>query len=313
MGLMLEGLDLLGTRPAPQDGDPMRLPVDVIDEDPGQPRFEFDEESLNELAATIRERGVRQPISVRPSPAVEGRWLLNFGARRLRASKLAGRADIPSFVDLSADSYDQVIENEQREGLKPLELALFIRRRLAAGDSQAEIARRMGKSKAYVTYATALIDAPDWLLAAYRQGRCRGLKELHELRRLAGEHPQVVEAWASDREAITRNHVASLRAEVSLPNGVRSSVPPKEAPATAKSLPPSVPPASSRPGKAEARDRPVLRARLDGDIVRIDADHAPSQAGYVFVRRSAEASPMPVEASRLALLGFEAADARSTV
>lgn len=118
MGLMLEGLDLLGTRPAPQDGEPMRLPVDAIGENPGQPRFEFDEEALHELAQTIRERGVRQPISVRPSPAAEGRWLLNSGARRLRASKLAGRTDIPAFIDVSADSYDQVIENEQREGLK---------------------------------------------------------------------------------------------------------------------------------------------------------------------------------------------------
>jgi ParB family transcriptional regulator, chromosome partitioning protein len=312
MGLMLEGLDLLGTRPAPQDGEPMRLPVDAIDEDPGQPRFEFDGEALHELAQTIRERGVRQPVSVRPSPAAEGRWLLNFGARRLRASKLAGRADIPAFIDVSADSYDQVIENEQREGLQPLELALFIQRRLAAGDSQAEIARRIGKSKAYVTYATALIDAPDWLLAAYREGRCRGLKELYELRKLAGEHPQVVEAWASDREAITRHQVATLRAEVSQPDRAPSAVPPTEALAATPPSPSSAPP-DSRPGKAEARDRPVLRALLDGEIVRIDAEHVPSQAGHVFVRRSAEASPMTVEASRLALLGFDAAGGRSPV
>ena len=308
MGLMLEGLDLLGSRPSRQEGEPMRLPLDAIDEDPGQPRLEFDEEALDELAQTIRERGVRQPISVRPSPVAEGRWMLNFGARRLRASKLAGRTDIPAFIDISADSYDQVIENEQREGLKPLELALFIQRRLAAGDSQAEIARRIGKSKAYVTYATALIDAPGWLLSAYREGRCRGLKELHELRKLAGAHPQRVETWASDREAITRHQVAALRAEVSEPGSAPPAVPTTDAPAAEPPSPPSAPSASTRPGKVEARDRPVLRARLDGDIVRIDADHAPSQAGHVFVRRSAEASPMPVEASRLALLGFDAAD-----
>lgn len=312
MGLMLEGLDLLGTRPAPQDGAPMQLPVDAIDEDPGQPRFEFDEEALHELAATIRERGVRQPISVRPSPAGEGRWLLNFGARRLRASKLAGRTDIPAFVDLSADSYDQVIENEQREGLKPLELALFIQRRLASGDSQAEIARRIGKSKAYVTYAMALIDAPDWLLAAYREGRCRGLKELHELRRLAVEHPQVVEAWASDHDAITRHEVAALRAEVGLPQGPRAAAVAAHAPAAAPSSLPSALPPLTRPRKAEPRGRPVLRARLGGDIVVIDADHVPSQAGHVFVRRSADPSPITVEASQLTLIGFDAADRRST-
>jgi ParB family transcriptional regulator, chromosome partitioning protein len=315
MGLMLEGLDLLGSHPSRQEGEPMRLPLDAIDEDPGQPRFEFDEEALHELAQTIRERGVRQPISVRPSPVAEVRWMLNFGARRLRASKLAGCTDIPAFVDISADSYDQVIENEQREGLKPLELALFIQRRLAAGDSQAEIARRIGKSRAYVTYATALIDAPDWLLAAYREGRCRGLKELHELRKLAGEHPQAVEAWASDREAITRNNVTALRAQVS-EHSASSLWPSTQAPAAIPpflSSTPSAPPASSGPSETKARNRAVLQARLDGEIVRIDPDHVPSQAGHVFVRRSAEASPMPVEASRLALLGFDAADGRSTV
>jgi len=313
MGLMLEGLDLLGTRPAPQDGAPMQLPVDAIDEDPGQPRFEFDEEALRELAATIRQRGVRQPISVRPSPTAEGRWLLNFGARRLRASKLAGRPDIPAFVDLSADSYDQVIENEQRECLKPLELALFIQRRLAAGDSQAEIARRIGKSKAYVTYAMALIDAPDWLLAAYREGRCRGLKELHELRRLAGEHPQVVEAWASDRDAITRHEVAALRAEVGPPQGPRAVAAPAHAPTAAPpSLPPTLPPPTWL-RKAESHGRPGLCARLDGDIVLIDAEHVPTQAGHVFVRHAADAPAISVEASQLALIGFDSADSRSTV
>jgi ParB family chromosome partitioning protein len=312
MALMLEGLDLLGTRPSPADGEPMRLHVDAIDEDPGQPRIEFDEEALHELAQTIRERGVRQPISVRPSPVAEGRWMLNFGARRLRASRLAGCTDIPAFVDISADSYDQIIENEQREGLKPLELALFIQRRLAAGETQAEIARRIGKSKTYVTYAMALIDAPDWLLAAYREGRCRGLKELHELRKLAGEHPQVVEAWAADREAITRHQVATLRTEVSVPNGAPFAVPTARAP---DAVPPSPSPASHRSTptvKAAARTRPVLCARLDGDIVQIDADHVPSEPGHVFVRRSAEKAPMTVDTSRLALLGFDVEGGRST-
>lgn len=118
-----------------------------------------------------------------------------------------------------------------------------------------------------MTYATALIDAPDWLLAAYREGRCRGLKELHEMRKLAGEHPQRAEAWASDREAITRHQVATLRADVSQPGGAPSAVRTTEAPAAAAPSQPSAPPASTRPGKVEARDRPVLRARLDGDIV----------------------------------------------
>lgn len=211
MGLMLEGLDLLGTRPAPQEGEPMRLPVDAIDEDPEQPRLEFDAAALHELAETIRERGVRQPVSVRPSPAAEGRWLLNFGARRLRASKLAGRADIPAFVDLSADSYDQVIENEQREGLKPLELALFVKKRLDAGETQQEIARRLGKSKAHITMVAAMIDPPDWLLDAYRSGRCRGVSELYELRRLHEARPNAVRDLLAQPGSVSRSAMRLIK------------------------------------------------------------------------------------------------------
>lgn len=213
MGLMLEGLDLLGTRPAPQEGEPMRLPVDAIDEDPGQPRLEFDAAALHELAETIRERGVRQPVSVRPSPAAEGRWLLNFGARRLRASKLAGRADIPAFVDLNADSYDQVIENEQREGLKPLELALFVKKRLDAGETQQEIARRLGKSKAHITMVAAMIDPPDWLLDAYRSGRCRGVSELYELRRLHEARPNAVSDLLAQPGPVSRSAMRLIKGE----------------------------------------------------------------------------------------------------
>lgn len=144
MTLPLDDLDLLATAGDLLAGAPLQLKIDTIDEDPDQPRREFDPERLAELAETIRERGVRQAVSVRRHPAQPDRWMLNFGARRLRASKLAGKEEIPAFVDHTADSYDQVIENEQREGLKPLELALFVQRRLGNGESQADIAKRLG-------------------------------------------------------------------------------------------------------------------------------------------------------------------------
>lgn len=139
-------------------GGPLIVPIGDIDEDPDQPRLEFDDEPLKELAATIGERGVRSPVSVRPHPQDSGRWMLNYGARRLRAAKLTGLSEIPAFVDKAADSYDPVIENEQREGLKPLELALFVKRELDKGVSQAEIDRRLGKSQTYITFVRAMID-----------------------------------------------------------------------------------------------------------------------------------------------------------
>jgi ParB family chromosome partitioning protein len=226
MPLTLTDLD----RPAPETtGVPIRLPLDHIDEDPGQPRTEFDPQALAELAQTIQARGVRQPVSVRPHPDEPGRWILNFGARRLRASQLAGETDIPAFVDESCDRYDQVIENEQREGLQPLELALFIERRLAAGESPADIARQLGKSRPYVTYACALIDAPPWLLQLYRDGRCRGVAELYQLRRLHDLAPQHVEVWIGEHAVITRALVQQLRDGLELP----ASKPAASAPAVA--------------------------------------------------------------------------------
>ena len=89
MALQLDGLGL--DAPLALAGQPMQIGVDLIDEDPQQPRTLFEEAAMAELAASITERGVLQPISVRPHPEIPGRWLLNFGARRLRACRFAGK------------------------------------------------------------------------------------------------------------------------------------------------------------------------------------------------------------------------------
>ena len=314
MNLPLDQLDLLGTPADLLAGAPMQLAIDSIIEDPEQPRNEFDPEGLAELAASIKERGVLQPISVRRHPGQPDRWMLNFGARRLRASKLVGKFDIPAFVDKTADSYDQVIENEQREGLKPLELALFVQRRLAAGDTQAVIARRLGKSRQYVTMATSLIDAPDWLISAYREGRCRGLNELYELPKLAVDHPQHVESWTADRDAITRDRVTALRADLAdgsasvrpgtsaLIQAVAARAAQRQEPAVSASSPEQMSPGSRRRASPKLR----LLARLDGIEVVVDTQSAPSEAGQVFVRAVGSRQTEAVEAARLTLTGLVA-------
>src|SRR5450631_3651480 len=107
----LDELDLLEAPSAAFGGQPMQIPLDAIDEDPHQPRTEFDDSTLAELAASIAERGVLQPVSVRPNPDSAGRWILNFGARRLRACRLASLERISAFVDSTVDDYAQVVEN----------------------------------------------------------------------------------------------------------------------------------------------------------------------------------------------------------
>jgi ParB family chromosome partitioning protein len=277
------------------DGKPLLLPIETIDEDPDQPRIEFDAESLSELASTIAERGVRQPISVRPHPDVPGRWRLNFGARRLRASKAAGKRDIPAFVDDAADQYDQVIENEQREKLTVLEMSLFIARRLRAGEVQAEIARRLGKSRQYVMVATALIDAPDWLMAAYREGRCRGLNELHELRRLHGQHPQAVVDWLGTRTSVTRSDIDVLKGELAqAPNAEGSADQAVSTHATRAN-------ALRDPKGQTARSSPRYRlmAAVDGAEVEVLLQRSAAGLDEVVVCRGGDSRPMAVKANSL--------------
>jgi ParB family chromosome partitioning protein len=282
----------------------MTVALDLIDEDPAQPRTEFDPVSLQELASTIADRGVCQPVSVRAHPEVPGRYMLNFGARRLRAAKLVGHDEIPAFIAETGDGYDQVIENEQREALTPMELALFVQRRIGAGESPAEIARRLGKSRGYLTLVSALIDAPDWLLELYRSGKCRGLRELYELRRLREANPGSVEPWAERRESISRTDLAALKAELPAATSERDA----SFEAVNGDREPAVPAA---PKAARVRPMKAGAAREDGHFV-IGADHRhsvvaldlsaiPEEDGMFYVR-TAGGERRVVLASELRLL-----------
>jgi len=330
MSLPLDNLDLLAAPELVQAGAPLQLPVESIDEDPDQPRQEFDPGALQELAESIALRGVLQAISVRPHPQQSQRWMVNFGARRLRASRMAGKPVIPAYVDSGADSYDQVIENEQREGLKPLDLALFVQRQMALGATQTEIARRLGKSQPYVAYACALIDAPDWLMDLYRQGRCQGMTELYHLRRLHAQAPGIVREWVEQRSGITRTDIHALKVQLAStaadlggqhdgaidgPERGASSVVAHPtlatAPAPSRSpafAPPSEPVPEQAPRSPAARSgvaRLALFARKGEHIVEIVLGEAPDAPGEVFVRHQGDVATLRVSAVALELIGFE--------
>ena len=137
------------------------VPVGKILPNPAQPRLSYDEDSLTELADSIREHGVLQPILVRPSGA---QYELIAGERRWRASRMAERETIPAIVvdfDESTALEVSIIENLQREDVSPLEEAAMFRKMTEAfGYSVRQLAQKVGKDKGYIENRLRLSDAP---------------------------------------------------------------------------------------------------------------------------------------------------------
>lgn len=140
----------------------LELSVGSIDPNPHQPRRQFDEASLADLAASLKSSGLIQPIVVRP---VGERYELIAGERRLRAAKLAGLQTIPAIVK-EVDAYTQaqlaLIENIQREDLNPIDRALAYNALVQQlGLTHAELAARLGENRTVVSHFLRLLDLSD--------------------------------------------------------------------------------------------------------------------------------------------------------
>jgi ParB family transcriptional regulator, chromosome partitioning protein len=156
-------LSLLSSENAGRSTGVKVIPIDRIESNPGQPRMVFDAEALHELAASIREHGVLQPVLVRPLG--DNRYQLIAGERRWRASREAGRATIPALVEEIDDETAleiSIIENLQREDLSPLEEAAMYDRMIHEhGYSIRKLAEKLGKDKGYLENRLRLADAPE--------------------------------------------------------------------------------------------------------------------------------------------------------
>ncbi len=143
--------------------DIMLIPIDQIEPNPFQPRTSFDEESLEELADSIKSLGLIQPITVRRK-AGSGYQIIS-GERRYRASKLAGLAEMPAYIRETDDHgmlEMAIVENIQRKDLDPIEVALSFQRLIEECDlTQEQMAERVGKKRASVTNYLRLLKLPD--------------------------------------------------------------------------------------------------------------------------------------------------------
>lgn len=154
--------DVVGTKDPQDTADVLRIPVNMIEPNPFQPRMSFDQDSLQELAASIRTFGLIQPITVRKKSA--DRYQIISGERRFKACQLAGMDMVPAYI---RDANDQgmlemaIVENIQRENLDPIEVAMSYQRLIdECSLTQEQMADRVGKKRASVTNYLRLLKLP---------------------------------------------------------------------------------------------------------------------------------------------------------
>ena len=146
--------------------------ISDIQKNPYQPRKEFSKEKIQELAQSIKENGLIQPIIVRQSPVIG--YEILAGERRYRASIAAGLSEVPVIIKKLSDQdmmVHSIIENLQREDLNPIEEAKAYQSLIEKGYTHADIAEKMGKSRPYITNLVRLLTLPDFILNEVEAGK----------------------------------------------------------------------------------------------------------------------------------------------
>ena len=213
-------------------------PVELLRRNPDQPRRTFDETEIEELAASIRDKGVLQPILVRPAPGAPGEWQIVAGERRWRAAQRAGLHVVPILVRELSDSdvlEIGIVENVQRSDLNPIEEAAGYKALMDRfGRTQADVAQVVGKSRSHVANALRLLELPGGVLEHVTAGRlssghARAIAAAPDPGRLAetivAKGLSVRQAEAMARTANDRPEPPPRVAPRSAPNAPRTVVP----------------------------------------------------------------------------------------
>jgi ParB family chromosome partitioning protein len=242
------------------------VPIDRIKPNPDQPRRDFDDKELQDLAASIREKGVIQPLILRAWPGVPGQYQIVAGERRWRAAQLAGVHALPAIVRELSDSEVlelAIIENVQRADLNPLEEAQGYRQLMDRfGHTQERLAEALGKSRSHIANLLRLLTLPDAVLEMLRSGK---LTAGHARALVTAGHPEALARQVVERELSVRQTEQLARVAATPPGAAR--------------------PAPARPAGKDADTR-ALEEDLTATLrLKVTIDHRPGQqAGELRIR-----------------------------
>lgn len=237
------------------------LAIELLHPNPDQPRRHFAPEALEELAASIRAKGVIQPLIVRPAPDREGHYQIVAGERRWRAAQMAGVHELPvlirSFTDTEVLEI-AIIENIQRADLNPLEEALGYRQLMDRfGHTQERLASALGKSRSHIANLLRLLGLPEAVQTHLREGR---LTAGHARTLVTAEDPAALAAQIIARGLSVRQAEALARGSANRP------------------------PSKPR-GAAKDADTRVLEQDLSANLgMAVVIDHRPDGEGRVTIR-----------------------------
>ena len=191
------------------------IPIERIRANPNQPRRTFDERELQELAASVRERGVIQPLLLRPHPEQEGDYQIVAGERRWRAAQLAGIHALPAVIRSLDDTEVlelAIIENIQRSDLNAVEEALGYRQLMDRfGHTQERLAEALGKSRSHIANLLRLLTLPEPVLDLLRAGK---LTAGHARALVPAPNAEALARQVVDRDLSVRQTEALAKAAV---------------------------------------------------------------------------------------------------
>lgn len=222
LSALMADVELAPSAAAPSPGRaPLVVPVEQLIPNPDQPRRQFEPEALAELAASIRNRGVLQPLIVRPHPTEPDLYQIVAGERRWRASQIAQLHELPVLVhELSDTEVLEValIENIQRANLNPIEEAASFRQLMDRfGHTQEKLAEALDKSRSHISNSLRLLNLPDQVQGFVREGK---ISAGHARALITAPDPVAMARKVIDRNLSVRETEALARQQTERPEPV---------------------------------------------------------------------------------------------